>query len=174
MELTTVLTESKVLRTRLRDAGFTIVAEPGDRPDVVATDFRERAAVRSGAPVLAWVDTGSLPAAIRSGARGFLQGEVSTGTVRRAVLTVAAGGVFFGPDLLTTAVGGTWCGLTGREREILRLLAAGRSTADLARHLVLAPKTVRNHLTRIGGKLGQRGHAELAAFAAVLEKGAES
>ncbi|GAA4552430.1 LuxR C-terminal-related transcriptional regulator [Amycolatopsis samaneae] len=163
--MTTILTGSGVLRTRLRDAGFTIVDGPGERPDVVAVDFRERAAVPSGAPVLAWVDTESLPAAIRSGARGFLQARVCTGTVRRAVLSVAAGGVFFGPGLLTTAFERSWCGLTAREEEILRLLADGRSTADLARHLMLAPKTVRNHLSTIGGKLGRRGHAELTAFA---------
>ncbi|MFE0021157.1 response regulator transcription factor [Amycolatopsis sp. NPDC059021] len=163
--MTTVLADPGVLRTRLRDAGFTVVDQQHDRPDVVLADFRERATVVFGAPVLAWVDAGSLPAAIRSGARGFLEEEVSAGTLRRAVLTVAAGGMFFGPGLLAAAVEATWCGLTEREEEILRLLAAGRSTADLAQHLELAPKTVRNHFAAIGGKLGLRGQAELTAFA---------
>ncbi|GAA4551994.1 helix-turn-helix transcriptional regulator [Amycolatopsis samaneae] len=163
--MTTVLADSGVLRARLRSAGFTVVEQRQDRPDVVAADFRERAEMASGARVLAWVIAESFPAAIRSGARGFLQEEVPVETLRCAVLTVAAGGVFFGPGLLGTALETTASGLTRREHEILGLLAAGRTTADMARHLGLAPKTIRNHLATIGAKLGLRGRTELAVFA---------
>jgi DNA-binding NarL/FixJ family response regulator len=43
--------------------------------------------------------------------------------------------------------------LTDREREILDLIAAGRSNTDIARRLVLSDKTVRNHVSNIFVKL---------------------
>jgi DNA-binding NarL/FixJ family response regulator len=43
--------------------------------------------------------------------------------------------------------------LTAREHEVLDLIAAGRSNADLAAALVLSPKTVRNHVSNIFTKL---------------------
>jgi DNA-binding NarL/FixJ family response regulator len=149
----------------LRDAGFTVVEERRDQPDVVALDFCEHTAATSGVPVLAWVDPGSVRAAIRWGARGFVAADLSAAALRRAVLTVAAGGVFFGPGLLDAAAETPASRLTEREGHVLGLLAAGKSIADLARHLGLAPKTVRNRLAALGGKLGVRGQAELAAYA---------
>ena len=50
--------------------------------------------------------------------------------------------------------------LTEREREILDLVAAGRSNADITAELVLAPKTVRNHVSNIFAKLQVRDRSE--------------
>jgi len=53
--------------------------------------------------------------------------------------------------------------LTGREREVLRLAAAGLSNKELADRLAISQGTVKTHLTRIFDKLGLRGRTELAA-----------
>ncbi|MFI6956500.1 LuxR C-terminal-related transcriptional regulator [Nocardia sp. NPDC050408] len=50
--------------------------------------------------------------------------------------------------------------LTGREQQIMALLAAGNNVAEIAGQLFLAQKTVRNNLTRIFAKLQVRGQTE--------------
>jgi len=59
--------------------------------------------------------------------------------------------------------------LTDRELEILRLLAAGSSTAAIARKLSISPTTVRNHVQRILTKL--HVHSRLAAVALAYTEG---
>jgi DNA-binding CsgD family transcriptional regulator len=56
-------------------------------------------------------------------------------------------------------------GLSAREVEVLRLVAAGRSNREIASELVLSEKTVENHLTRIYAKIGAENRAAAAAFA---------
>ena len=57
-------------------------------------------------------------------------------------------------------------GLTAREVEVLRLVAAGRSNPEIARSLVLSAKTAQHHVSSILRKLGASSRAEAAAFAA--------
>jgi DNA-binding CsgD family transcriptional regulator len=52
--------------------------------------------------------------------------------------------------------------LTDREREIAELVAAGRTNREVARQLVLSPRTVEAHLRTIYAKLGVRSRVELA------------
>jgi LuxR family maltose regulon positive regulatory protein len=58
--------------------------------------------------------------------------------------------------------------LTGRELEVLRLLAAGRSNQRIARDLVVALDTVKKHVTHVLGKLGAANRTEAAARARQL------
>jgi DNA-binding NarL/FixJ family response regulator len=56
-------------------------------------------------------------------------------------------------------------GITPREEEVLRLIAAGRTTREIAEELVLSPGTVERHITNLYGKIGARGRADATTFA---------
>jgi DNA-binding CsgD family transcriptional regulator len=78
---------------------------------------------------------------------------------------------------LGTATGGLPRGvgdLTAREQEVLGLLAAGMSNAQIAETLVISEKTAGHHVSRILAKLGVRNRAEAAAVAARAEGAATS
>jgi len=59
-------------------------------------------------------------------------------------------------------------GLTERERDVLRLVAAGRSNKEIAAELFISPKTVSVHVSNILGKLGAASRGEAAAQAHAL------
>jgi DNA-binding NarL/FixJ family response regulator len=132
-------------------------------------------------------DDESVFAAIRAGARGYLlKGAVQEETLR-AIRAVASGEAIFGPAIaerLMHYFGSTrlmgksgpaqfFPELTDREYEILALLAQRKSNAEIAAHLVLSPKTVRNHVSNILSKLqvADRTEAMHAAWTAGLGQG---
>jgi DNA-binding NarL/FixJ family response regulator len=134
-------------------------------------------------------DDESVFAAIRAGARGYLlKGAVQEETLR-AIRSVASGEAIFGPAIAerlmhyfgsTRPVGKSgpaqfFPELTDREYEILALLAQRKSNAEIAAHLVLSPKTVRNHVSNILSKLqvADRTEAMRAAWTAGLGQGDE-
>jgi DNA-binding NarL/FixJ family response regulator len=111
-------------------------------------------------------DDASVFAAVRAGARGYLLKGADQADIVRAVAAVAGGEAIFGPsiarriiDFFTAhrATAGpaepVFDELTAREHEVLDLIAAGYSNADVAAALVLSPKTVRNHVSNIFTKL---------------------
>ena len=59
-------------------------------------------------------------------------------------------------------------GLSAREAEVLRLLAAGRTNREIAAQLYLSEKTVENHVTSIYGKIGADNRAAATAYAVRL------
>jgi DNA-binding NarL/FixJ family response regulator len=63
------------------------------------------------------------------------------------------------------AAGAVLASLTSREREVLRLIAAGRSNREIAAVLYIAPKTASVHVSNILGKLGAASRTEAAAIA---------
>jgi len=110
-------------------------------------------------------------AAVRAGARGYLLKGAGRAELLRAVRAVAAGDAIFGPGVarrlmdyfarpVPRADPAAFPELTAREREILELIAQGRSNADITATLVLSPKTVRNHVSNIFAKLQVRDRAE--------------
>ena len=56
-------------------------------------------------------------------------------------------------------------GLSEREREVVRLVAAGLSNAEIAARLYLSQATIKSHITRILARLGLRDRVQIAVFA---------
>jgi DNA-binding NarL/FixJ family response regulator len=115
-------------------------------------------------------DDGSVFAALRGGARGYILKGATHGEMLQAIRTVAAGGAIFSPAIavrlmeyfahIPPAAPRVFPELTDREREILNLIAQGHSNPDIATHLVLSAKTVRNYVSNILGKLHVADRAE--------------
>ncbi|MYQ45109.1 hypothetical protein GTW40_08560, partial [Streptomyces sp. SID4985] len=63
----------------------------------------------------------------------------------------------------------TALGLTGRERDVLRLVSAGRTNRQIAEELFISPKTASVHVSNILAKLGVSSRGEAAALAHRLE-----
>jgi DNA-binding NarL/FixJ family response regulator len=117
-------------------------------------------------------------AAIRAGASGFLLKDVQPTDLVDAIRVVAAGNSLFGPaatERLVARFGQqrdpraptrSLDELTGREREILRLLATGLSNAELATTLHLSETTVKTHVSAVLRKLGVRDRVQavIAAY----------
>ncbi len=108
--------------------------------------------------------------ALRDGADGFLLKEDAGGELIRAVQTVRQGGKYLSPllaSLLTTlAVEGEKPEiLTNRERGILKLLAEGKRTKEIAEALYISPHTVRRHRANIMEKLNSKNLADLVKYA---------
>lgn len=108
-------------------------------------------------------DDDSVFAAMRAGARGYIRKGADQFEMLRTARAVANGETHFGPAIASRLLA-FFAGkpetppvpfpeLTDREREILNLIAAGRSNAEIADALFLSPKTVRNHISNIFSKL---------------------
>ncbi|NUP63093.1 MAG: response regulator transcription factor [Nonomuraea sp.] len=151
-------------------------------PDVLVLDVqmpgrsgveaaREVARVAPGVAVLMltmYDDDESVFAAMRAGAMGYVLKGAEQAEIVRAILAVAAGEVIFGPGVarrVLAHLGGRpkddpFPALTRREREVLGLIAAGRSNTAIGAELGLAPKTVGNHVSSIFAKLRVATRAE--------------
>jgi DNA-binding NarL/FixJ family response regulator len=104
-------------------------------------------------------DQRTVSAAVRAGASGYLLKGVNRAEILDALHTVADGNVVFGGGvagalLAAVAVSSDFPQLTAREREVLDLVAEGLTNTAISRRLFLSPKTVRNHVSNILGKLG--------------------
>ena len=109
-------------------------------------------------------DDGTVFAAMRAGARGYILKDAEKETILRAIQAVGNGEAIFSPTIATrlidffTTQASTlpkeiFPSLTEREREILQLIARGKSNADIARELSLSPKTIYNYVSNILSKL---------------------
>ena len=160
------------------------------QPDVVILDRRlpdgdgisAIAHIRTAAPTArVLVLTGEATAAVaarvvEAGGAGLVVKSARLTELIAAVRQVARGEAAFGPELLRdvldrlakrpTAVGAT---LTSREREMLLLLAEGKTIEEITSLLHLARSTVRNHVQRILAKLG--AHSQLEAVVIARREG---
>ena len=124
-------------------------------------------------------DDDSVFAAMRAGARGYLLKGAGQEEILRAIAAVASGDAIFGPAVAERVIAffasssrppQPFPELTDREREVLELLAQGKSNQVIARELFLSQKTVRNHVSNIFTKLhvADRAHAIIRARGAGL------
>lgn len=119
-------------------------------------------------------DPYSVRAAFVAGAQGYLLKSASPGVVSDGVRRVLDGGVYADPSVASllaaglrggpAAEGGT-TDLSGREVEVLTLVADGRSNKEIGEDLGLSALTVKSHLARIARKLGTGDRAEMVAVA---------
>ncbi|MEU8639270.1 response regulator transcription factor [Amycolatopsis sp. NPDC048633] len=156
-------------------------------PDVVLMDLRmpvldgigatrrlrlEHPAVRIIA-LTTFDDDEDVFAALRAGAVGYLLKDVSSARLIEAVLAAARGESVLQPSVAAKVVARfaqlpepapqpLVVPLSEREREVLRLLADGRSNREIAAKLFLAEGTVKNHVTNLLGKLGARDRTQAA------------
>lgn len=103
-----------------------------------------------------------LQRAIEAGARAYVAKADAARTLIAAVNAVARQGVFVTPRVARLA---STRPLTAREREILRLLAEGLRTREVADRLGIKPKTVETHRASLVRKLHLRGLADLVRYA---------
>ena len=115
--------------------------------------------------------------ALRAGACGFLLKHASPEALVEAVRTVAAGDGLIAPAVTRRLIAEFACApvapapsaeldrLTEREREVLELVARGRSNAEIARELMVGPATVKTHVGRVLTKLGLRDRVEAVIWA---------
>ncbi|MFF3844352.1 response regulator [Streptomyces sp. NPDC002328] len=115
--------------------------------------------------------------ALRAGASGFLVKDTRPAELLDAIRTVAAGEALLSPGptarliarflrgaTAPPATAGPEC-LSGREREVLALVARGLTNTEIAGNLGLSPLTAKTHVSRIMGKLGARDRAQLVIVA---------
>jgi DNA-binding NarL/FixJ family response regulator len=117
--------------------------------------------------------------ALRAGASGFLLKDAPTQEVIAAVRAVAAGDAVLSASVTRqlldqvarrlpapiTREPDTTDALTGREQEVLRMLATGLSNAEIAQALTVSEPTVKTHVSHILGKLGLRDRVQAVIYA---------
>jgi DNA-binding NarL/FixJ family response regulator len=175
----------------LPDGADVVAAVTRTRPDIVVMDVRMPGvdgvtATRTlrqdpdAPPVLVlttFEDDDVLAGALRAGAAGFLLKGVPAEDLQRAVRAVAEGGSWLDPAV-TGRVLATYRGgparpepgpaldvLTTREREVLALVAAGRTNGEIAAELFLGEGTVKTHIGHVFAKLSLRDRASAVVFA---------
>jgi len=162
-----------------------IITTPGDDDDAATLIKTATTAPGSDPPLVLLLLTGDLEphapwlgTALRHGARGVIApGPDGRALLGHAVRVALAGQVVL-PSELREYVVQSWCpeageasgnaaldALTRRERDVLRLVALGHSNAEISTELRLSETTVKSHLRRILGKLGQRNRVRLVILA---------
>lgn len=160
------------------------------RPDIVLMDvkmpgtdgieaLRELRRLENPARVLvvtSFTEQRTVVPALRAGAAGYVYKDVDPDALAGAIRSINAGHVLLQPEvagalLSDQAGGGTGAGagrgsvLTEREREVLELIADGRSNREIARALVLSEKTVKTHVSNILMKLDLADRTQAALWA---------
>ena len=114
-------------------------------------------------------DEALLMEALDAGARGFVLKEAPLVDLYRAIQMVAAGGTYVDPvlagALATSEVASKLPRLTQRQRDVLRLLADGKSNEEIGRALFISPETVRTHVRKAMASLEADTRTEAVAKA---------
>lgn len=122
-------------------------------------------------------DTTTVHSAFRAGANGYLLKTDTCNELFTALRSIAAGRDFISPSVHGQVVSGYTDrepaaadgppnpGLTERERQVMRLIAAGHRTREIAEMLSLSHKTIEKHRGSVMRKLGLRNASAVAAYA---------
>jgi DNA-binding NarL/FixJ family response regulator len=110
--------------------------------------------------------------AVRAGARGYLLKGASAEEIARGIRTVYGGGSYLEPRVASKLLAEVSSphraagGLSERERQVLRQVAQGLPTKQIARELSITERTVKFHVNSIFHKLGAENRAQAVALAA--------
>ena len=159
-----VLMDIRMPKVNGLDAARTVMGLPGAPPKVIMlTTFDADEYVFS---------------ALRAGASGFLLKDSPPEELTHAVRIVAAGDALLSPRVTRALIADyaarpavpasaevSLAGLTDREIDVMKAVAAGRSNAEIATELHLAEQTVKTHVSRILNKLGLRDRTQMVVSA---------
>jgi DNA-binding NarL/FixJ family response regulator len=129
-----------------------------------------------------YADDESVLGALRAGARGYLTKDASSDDIHTAVLTVAAGAAALDPAVQNHVVAALSDDgrrsavsapetqmlpddLTPREAEVLALIAAGLTNAEIAERLFVSPTTIKSHINHLFAKAGLRDRTQAVNYA---------
>ncbi|MEU0486497.1 response regulator transcription factor [Streptosporangium sp. NPDC006013] len=158
------------------------------RPDVVLMDLRmprmdgveATRRIRAAHPevhvvvLTTYSDDESVFAALGAGARGYLTKDTDAESLASAIATVVEGQAQFDPGIQRRLAEAVTVnrrapdlpdGLTRRESEVLRLIAAGCSNAEIAGELFVSEATVKTHINNLFAKAGLRDRAQAVTYA---------
>jgi len=155
---------------------------PGTDGITATADLRQRLPSARVLVLTTYADQDAIVPALQAGARGYLTKDASAEQIEAAIHAVHAGQTHLDPavqERLVTAVlsrppAGPAIpgpghkppgGLTAREAEVLTLLAAGLSNAEIGTRLYLSNATVKTHINRIFAKTGARDRAQAVRYA---------
>ena len=183
------------LRALLERANFEVVAEAGDgqeavrlaetlKPDIAVLDLvmpvlngldAGRQIIQRGvsAVILLTMHTGEhhVAAALRAGIRGYLLKSQAAEDLVHGIREVSRGRIFLSPEVSRIVVDGYLSGTTltdplaPREREVLQLVAEGKTSKEIAAQLGLSVKTAESYRTHIMEKLDIHETAGLVRYA---------
>ena len=185
----------KALRSLLEEAGFEVLGEAWEpraaanmarelQADVAVLDLPVVSGVEAARcmqefspnteQVLLTADTDELGVleALRAGIKGYVLKSQAATDLFQAIREVANGAIYLSPAISRVVVE-AWQEktdlprdpLTSRAREVLRLVAEGRTTKEIAQDLGLSVKTAESHRTRMMGRLGIHDTAGLVRYA---------
>jgi len=141
--------------------------------------LRERQPEIAVIALTTFADDESVLGALRAGARGYLTKDASSEDIRAAIMCVASGSAALDPAIQHHVVAALASGpapaeaaaeelpdgLTAREAQVLALIAAGLSNAEIAARLYVSPTTVKSHVNHIFAKAGLRDRAQAVNYA---------
>jgi two-component system response regulator NreC len=158
----------------------------GHKPDVLVLDLnmpgtqtslealsliRERSAQTATVVLTMQEDPEYARSALRAGALGYVLKEAADTELVEAVRRAAEGRTYLNPSLgarlaaMPEQPAGPPDDLSGRELEVLRLIALGHTNAEIGEQLFLSVRTVETHRAHVQQKLGRTTRAELVRYA---------
>lgn len=164
----------------VQDLSPDVVVMDVSMPELNGIEAARRISVMENAPGIIALSMHSrrscVSEALRAGARGYVLKEAAADELRAAIEAVSSGKTYLSPGIADVAVDAlvsndptsrspAYTLLTAREREILQLLAEGKTTKEIARHLKVSVSTVETHRSNTMAKLKLHSVAELTRFA---------